>query len=151
MNFLDKAKELIFKHKFISLVVIIVVCVGVYYGYQNFFVKKPGTTYVTSTAANGTITTSVSGSGQVSASSTLSLQFQASGTLIYLPVQNGQKVSRGQLIAELDPTNQEQTIANDESNIQSQQISLQKLEGASTLTVPQNKQDAINTEQNADR
>ena len=145
MNFFSKGKDLVYKHKFISFIVLIALIAGGYYGYGAVFTKKAGTTYVTSTVANGTITTSVSGSGQVAASNTINLQFQASGTLIYLPVQNGQTVSKGQLIAELDTTNAQESITNDESQLQSAQISLQRLEGASTLTVPQNKQDAIDT------
>lgn len=150
MNFSSKTKDIILKHKFITGLIIIILGVGIYYGYGIVFAKKAGTTYVTATAANGTITTSVAGSGQVAASSTLNLQFQASGTLIYLPVQNGQKVYQGQLIAELDATNAKQAITSDQASIQAQQISIQKLEGASTLTVPQNKQDAINNELNAE-
>jgi len=150
MNFFNKAKEQILKHKFISGIAIIILGVAIYYGYGFAFAKKAGTTYVTATASKGTITTSVSGSGQVAASSTINLQFQASGTLIYLPVQNGQKVYQGQLIAELDATNAKQAITSDQASIQAQQISVQKLEGASTLAVPQNKQDAINNEQNAE-
>ena len=145
MNPLKYAKNFILKHKFISGIIIIALIIAAYYGFGAIFAKKAQTTYTTATAANGTITTSVSGSGQVAASSTLSLQFQASGTLIDLPVQNGQNVSAGQLIAELDTTNAQESIVNDEANLQSAQISLQKLEGASTLATPQNEQDATNT------
>ena len=130
MNFFSKTKNIVFSHKFISLIIIIILIAGGYYGYGAIFPKKAGTTYVTTAATNGTITTSVSGSGQVAASSTISLQFQASGTLTYLPVQNGQNVSQGQLIAELDTTNAQESITNDESSLQSAQIALQKLEGA---------------------
>ena len=104
MDFFSKIKALIVAHKFISFIVAVILIAGIYYGYGIIFAKKAGTTYVTSPAVNGTITTSVSGSGQVSAQSSISLQFQASGTLTYLPVQNGQDVSQGQLIAELDTT-----------------------------------------------
>jgi len=119
--------------------------VGIYYGYGAIFAKKAGTSYVTSTASKGTITTSVSGSGQVAASGTVSLQFQASGTLVYLQVQNGQKVSQGQLIAQLDTTDAEKSVRDAQASLDSAQISLQRLEGASTLNTPQNKQDATNT------
>ena len=142
---LNKTKEFILRHKFISAIIIIAIIAAVYFGYGALFPKTIQTTYATSTASNGTITTSVSGSGQVAAQSTINLQFQSSGTLTYLPVQNGQNVSQGQLIAELDTTNAEEQITNDQSSLQSAQINLQKLEGASTLSVPQNKQDAINT------
>jgi HlyD family secretion protein len=142
---LNKTRALILRHKFISGVIIILLLVGGYYGYGALFSKKAGTTYVTSAATNGTITTSVSGSGQVAASGTINLQFQGSGTLIYLGVKNGQNVSAGQLIAQLDTTDAEKTVRDAQASLDAAQLSLQKLEGASTLAVPQNKQDAINT------
>ena len=140
-----KIKTLAFGHKFISGIIIIALILIIYFAYGAIFPNKAKTTYVTSATANGTITTSVSGSGQVSASDSISLQFKASGTLIYLPIQNGQNVSSGQLLAQLDTTDAEKTVRDAQSNLQDAQIALQKLEGASTLTVPQNKQNAIDT------
>jgi multidrug efflux pump subunit AcrA (membrane-fusion protein) len=142
---LNKIRALIFKHKIISGIIVIVLLAGIYFAYGAVFGKKAGTTYVSSAIAKGTITTSVSGSGQVSASNTISLQFKASGTLIYLPVQNGQQVQAGQLIAELDTTDAQKTVRNTESSLQSAQISLQKLEGVNNPTVPQNEQNAKDT------
>ena len=144
MNFFSGVKNFIFKHKFISGIIIIVLIVIVYYSYGPLFGPKTQTTYATTTVAKGTITTSVSGSGQVSAQNSLSLQFQASGTLTSLNVQNGQNVTQGQLIAQLDTTNAEEAIANDQSSITSAQINLEKLQGPATLTTPQNEQDATN-------
>ena len=140
---LKKIRSAASKHKLISGIIVIIVIIAGYFGFGYIFGSKTQTTYATSTATTGTITTSVSGSGQVAAASTINLQFQASGILVYLPVKNGQTVNAGQLIAQLDTTNAEKTIRDAKANLDSAQISLQKLEGASSLGTPQNKQDAI--------
>jgi HlyD family secretion protein len=132
-------------HKIITGVIVIAIIGIFYFGYGAIFNKKGGTTYVSSSVTKGTITTSVSGSGQVAASSTINLQFKASGTLVYLPVQNGQNVSAGQLIAQLDTTDAQKSVRDAQSNLESAQIALQKLQGDSSLSVPRNKQDAIDT------
>lgn len=144
-NWFSKTKLFVAGHKIGSGIIVIVLLVAVYFAYGAIFNKKTGATYISSAVTKGTITTSVSGSGQVSASNTISLQFKASGTLVYLPVQNGQNVSAGQLIAELDTSDAQKTVRNAQSSLESAQIALQKLEGSSTLTVPKNKQDAIDT------
>ena len=140
----NRIKSFVLAHKFISFLIAVAIIAGAYFGFTALTAKKSVTSYVTTSAADGTITTSVSGSGQVSASSTISLQFQASGTLTYLPVKNGDNVYSGQLIAQLDITTAEKAVRDAQASLESTQLSLQKLEGASTLTVPQNKQDAIN-------
>ena len=144
-NLLNKIKVLALTHKVVSGIVVIVLATAVYFAYGAIFTKKAGITYGTATATKGTITTSVSGSGQVSASNTISLQFKASGTLVYLPVQNGQNVYAGQLIASLDTTDAQKTVRNAQSSLDSAQIALQKLGGDNSLSTPKNKQDAINT------
>lgn len=138
----NKIKTLILKHKVISAIIIVVVLGAGYFAYGAIFAKKAGTTYVTSAVTKGTITTSVSGSWQVSAQNTVGLQFKGSGTLVYLGVQNGQTVSQGQLIAELDTTDAQKTIRNAQQSLDSAQISLQKLEGVGNPAIPQNQQNA---------
>lgn len=141
---LKKTKVLIFQHKFISAITIIVIILAAYFGYKALAGNKSATSYVTADATKGTITTSVSGSGQVSAASTVNLQFSASGTLIYLPVKNGDAVYAGQLIAELDTTDAQKTVRNADSSLQSSQIALEKLQGSNNPAIPQNEQNAQN-------
>lgn len=144
-NVFGNVKSFIKAHKIITAILSIVLLIIIYYGYANLFKAKTQTTYTTASATKGTITTSVSGSGQVSASNSISLQFQASGTLTYLGIQNGQNVYAGQLLAQLDTTSAEKSVRDAQASLDAEQISLQKLEGASTLPTPLNKQNAQNT------
>jgi len=74
MNLFNKIKALVFKHKFISAIIIAALIAIIYFGYVAIFNKKTGATYVSSAVTKGIITTSVSGSGQVSAQNNISLQ-----------------------------------------------------------------------------
>ena len=145
MNLFSKIKNIVFKHKIISLIIILILLGGGYWGYKSLTNTSGVTRYVLAAATKGTIISSVSGTGQVSASDqmTLSPGSGASGQIVYLNAVSGQKVSAGTLLLQLDTTDAEKTIRDAQANLDSAQISLQKLQGASTLTVPQNKQDAI--------
>ncbi len=138
-------KQFILTHKLISIITVITILSVGYFAFAKFSSGSAKTSYTTKAAQKGTITTTVSGSGQVAASNQLNLQFKSSGTLVYLAVHNGQSVKSGQLIAQLDTTDQHRTIEGAQSSLQSTQISLQKLEGSSNSSVPQNKQNAQNT------
>ena len=56
------------------------------------------------TAENGVVQSSVTGSGNVAAGDDVDVNFQTSGTLAEVYVSAGQHVSKGQLLATLDPT-----------------------------------------------
>jgi len=139
------AKNFILKHKIISLIVILCLIGAGYWEYKASTNTSGETRYVLAAVAKGTITSSVSGTGQVSASDQMVLSpgSGASGKIVYLNAASGQKVAAGTLLLQLDTTDAEKTVRNAQSNLEAAQIALQKLEGASTLAVPKNKQDAI--------
>jgi len=138
-------KNFIFKHKIISLIIILCLLGGGYWEYKSLNNTSGQIRYVLAAVTKGTITSSVSGTGQVSASNqiTLSPGSGASGKIIYLNAVSGQKVSAGTLLLQLDTTDAQKTIRNVQSSLNAAQISLEKLQGANTLNIPRNKQDAI--------
>ena len=115
------------KHKIISIVVVVVVLGGGYWTYAKVTSTNGETRYVIGTVAKQTIISTVSASGQVSASNQLDLQAKASGEIISINVAPGQKVSTGQLIAVLDPTNAQKAVRDAEVNLESAKLSLEKL------------------------
>lgn len=143
-NRFNRFRAFALRHKFISIIVIVVLLVAGYFAYGAVTKGNTSPTYISSAVSKGTITTSVSASGQVSAQSQINLQFKASGTLVYLGVKNGDNVSAGKLIAQLDTSSQQETIQSAESSLQSTQISLQKIQGQNSST-PLNKQNAQRT------
>jgi len=140
-------KDFILKHKILSVIIILCLFGIGYWWYSSATNTSGETRYVLAAANKGTVISSVSGTGQVSASNQMSLSpgSGASGKIVYLNAVSGQKVSAGTLLLELDATDAEKTVRDAKSNLDSAEISLQKLEGADNLSTPQNKQDAIDT------
>lgn len=90
---------------------IVVIIAGIFT--WKYFSKKDNTvTYVTETAEKGTLTTSVSASGTISSSNTYDITTSVSGTISKVYVNNGDEVTEGQSIAEIemdDTAKQEKT------------------------------------------
>jgi multidrug efflux pump subunit AcrA (membrane-fusion protein) len=64
----------------------------------------------TATVARGVVRSTVSGSGNLQAASELDLGFKTSGVVTHIYVKQGQHVSRGQLLATVDPQSAEVTL-----------------------------------------
>ena len=125
-------------HVWISSVIAIVILFGGYTIISALTSTSGDPSYVTSVAATGSVVSSVTGTGQVSTSNQLDLTPQASGNVVYIGVKDGEAVKAGTLIAELDTTNAQKTVRDAEANLQSAQLSYQKLtEPANNLSVTQ--------------
>ena len=127
-KYFTKIRSYAVAHKVISLIAVIVLLCGAYYAYGKMTSTSGDTRYVTGTVTKGTITTSISGSGQVAALNQIDIKSKVSGDIIYLPVQNGQQVQAGTLIAEIDPTDAEKTVRDAQLSLDSANLSLQKLQ-----------------------
>lgn len=121
MKIYSKLRNFIRRHKIISLVILVLMATGTYYGYSYFFAVAGETTYLVSEVKKGTIVTVVSGSGQVSAKSQIEIKPKASGEVVYVGAKAGDYVYAGQLIAQLDARDAQ--IA-----LQSARLALQKME-----------------------
>lgn len=119
-------------HKIVSGIIIVLLIGGGYFGYKTIKGKGETTRYVTAAAEKGTIIVSVSGSGQVSASDQVDIKSKASGEIIYVGAKNGQTVSAGALLVQLDPSDAKQAVQDAEINLQQEQLNLDKMKGMST-------------------
>ncbi len=110
--------------------------------------------FVTETVKKGELISSLSGNGQVSASDEVEVKFKTSGDVVYVGVANGQEVKKGTLIAQLDTGDAKKTIRDAEINLESAQLSLEKLlEPADELEIMQaenNLAQAQETKNNAE-
>ena len=132
---MQKIKTYAKTHKVVSSVVVILVLFIGYYGYKYIFPTATTSQYFLGTVTRGNLISSVSGSGQVSASNQVDLKSKASGDILYLGVKAGQYVSAGNLIAKLDTTIAEKAVRDAEINLETANLSLQKLqEPADTLS-----------------
>jgi HlyD family secretion protein len=142
-NIYNKVNLYVRSHKWLSGIVLIVIVVVAYFGLKAMFSTSGDPSYVTTTATTGSVVSSVTGTGQVSTSNQLELTPQASGNVVYIGVTDGETVTAGTLIAELDTTTAEKSVRDAEASLQSAQLSYQKLtEPADTLSVTQ-AQDAL--------
>lgn len=86
----------------ITLIIVVLILGGFYFGYKNLILASGSTSRVTTTASVQFVSSVVSAEGSVTAQNQANLNFQAGGKLIYLPVKNGDKVYAGETIAKLD-------------------------------------------------
>ncbi len=125
-------------HKIMSVILAILIIVGGYWTYSFFTSSDSQIRYFLGTVEKGTVISSISASGQVSASNQLDIQPKVSGEIISISVVPGQKVSAGTIIAVLDSTNAQKTARDAEVNLESAQLSLEKLQRpADTLSLLQ--------------
>ena len=93
----------------------------------------------TATVAFGTVQSNVSASGNVSVAVSASANFTTSGTLASVDVAVGDKVRAGQLLAKLDPTSAEATLAASQASLAQAEATL-----AATQAGPTDAQKAAN-------
>lgn len=130
----------IFKHKIIASIVVVILIGGGYYYYRSSNAVVATPQYVIGTVTKGTLVVAVSGTGQVSALNQIDLKPKASGDLIKLAVVNGQKVKKGDLIAQLDNRDILKTIRDAETSLASAKLALEKIQQpADELTILQSE------------
>jgi multidrug efflux pump subunit AcrA (membrane-fusion protein) len=78
----------------------------------------------TITVGEGVVQSTVSGSGNVQAATQLDLGFKTSGVVTQIYVQQGQHVTEGQLLAELNPDSAEVTLEQARASLQAAEASL---------------------------
>ncbi len=138
MTWLQRFFRLAAGHKITSGFFILILAGIGYWGYQKIFSTTGETRYVTASVTRGTLVVSLTGTGQVSATNQIDLKAKAAGDIISLPVQNGQNVTRGTLIAALDDTDAQKALRDARANLQSAQLTLEKLkQPADTLSIIQ--------------
>ena len=78
----------------------------------------------TATVQKGVVQSTVSGSGNIQAASQLNLGFKTSGTVTHIYVTEGEHVSKGKLLATLDPQSAEVTLEQAKASLQSAEANL---------------------------
>ncbi|OGZ33468.1 MAG: hypothetical protein A2Y98_03005 [Candidatus Portnoybacteria bacterium RBG_19FT_COMBO_36_7] len=120
-------------HKIISAIVIILVAVGIYYGYKSLKEGTNQTTYVLAAVEKGMLIKSVSGSGQVSASNQVDIKAKASADITYLGVSVGQEVKTGTLLAQMDSKDAQNAVRDAQASLENAKLSMEKLQQSSDV------------------
>lgn len=118
--------------KFVSGIIVILLIVGIYFGFKTLGKNTADTSYVLAAVEKGTIVASVSGTGQISASNQVDVKPKTSGDVVYVNLKNGQEVKAGTLLAQIDTSDAQQAVRNAEIALQRAQLALDKITGITT-------------------
>ncbi len=126
-TYFNKIKSFVIAHKIISVFVLVVVIGLGYWGYKKFTSTSGEIRYVTAKVEKGTIVASVSGTGQVSTLSQVDIKPKVSGDIVYVGAKNGDKVSAGAILVELDAKDAQKAVRDAEVSLDSANLALEKL------------------------
>jgi macrolide-specific efflux system membrane fusion protein len=115
-----------------TLAVLCVVAIVVAYTSVGQASPSSGQSTRTATVQQGVVQSTVSGSGNVEPSSELNVGFKTSGTVTRIYVKQGQHVSKGQLLATVDPQSAEVTLEQAKASLQSAEANLTEAEEGET-------------------
>lgn len=115
----------------------LVVIVGAFMGYRSL--SSTQTTYKTATVTKGSIEQNVTALGALQPKDYVDVGAQASGTLEAVHVDIGDLVTKGQLLAEIDPTVYESTVAVDKAKINEIQAQINGFQAQLDLTKIQDR------------
>ena len=136
------------------IIVGILVVVGGFFAWKSFSKKDTTVTYETEAAEKGALTTSVSASGTISSSNTYDITTSVSGTISKVYVSNGDQVTEGQAIADIE---MDDTAKQEKTTLYSSYLSAQNaVETAKqdklslSAQIDQNKASVVTTQANVD-
>jgi HlyD family secretion protein len=124
---LVKFRQLIKRHKKVSIFILLVVLVSGYFIYKHFATPQTTISYTTATVTRGMLISSISGTGQVSASNQLDIKAGVAGDALKVAIADGQEVKAGDLLVQLDASEAYKTVRDAENNLASAKLSLEKL------------------------
>ncbi|MFA4999421.1 MAG: efflux RND transporter periplasmic adaptor subunit [Parcubacteria group bacterium] len=113
-------------HKVFSAAIVFAAVVAVIVSVKFISRGRDETKYVLAAALKDSISVSVSGSGTVTAESQVDIKPKVSGDVVYVGVKVGDKVKRGQLIAQIDDENAAKAVRDAELSLENAKLSYEK-------------------------
>ena len=126
MNLITK----LFKNKLVVGTIIVFILGAGYYVYHKLGAKDATLEYRTAAVEKGTLTISVGSSGQVAGSGQVDVKSKASGDVVAVLAAEGQEVKAGTVLVRLDSLSAQKAVRDAVANLESAQLSLQKLHQA---------------------
>lgn len=117
--------------------------------YRDVFVgtKNTASSLNLYTVARRTVTSSVTGTGNLVPMQQANVSFKVAGTLTEIDVRVGDRVSAGQVLARIDPTQQQNALAGAQANLAMAQANLQSAETPLTQNQIAQLRDNVTTAQ----
>jgi len=117
----------LFKKKIITIPFLLILLLGVYFGYNALNNKNKGTRYALAAVEKGTLIVSVSGSGQVSASNQIDVKPKISSDVAALYIKKGDEVKAGKLMMKLDTADFQKAVNDAQTSLETAKLELEKL------------------------
>jgi membrane fusion protein, macrolide-specific efflux system len=95
---------------------------------DTVFAQPAAATVRTATADRGTVTSVVSGTGSLAPAGRMNVNFKVAGTLTEVDVRVGDKVTAGQVLARIDASTQQTSLAQAQASVASAQANLQSVQ-----------------------
>ncbi|HNX00943.1 MAG TPA: efflux RND transporter periplasmic adaptor subunit [Candidatus Cloacimonadota bacterium] len=131
------------KKRYVWIIIILLIVIAFFAFGKKMIFKKEKTEYRTAEVTKGEIRETVTATGSLGAVETVNVGTQVSGTIAKINVDFNSKVKKGQVIALIDPTPLQISVASAEANLQKAKLSAQlaKLQMDPVLTLK--KQDLV--------
>ncbi len=123
----SKILKQLFRNKFTTVVTLLVIVIGGYFGYQAISSGDEVVHYTVAAVEKGTLIISVSGSGQVSASNQVDIKSKVKSEVVDVYIEGGEEVKEGELIAKLDDTDYQKAVEDAEISLETAKLELEKL------------------------
>ena len=108
--------RMIRRHKGRAIGVLVLVLAGAGVG-TYFATKSSGAKYELTAAGTGTVQQTVSATATIEAINQASVNFAVAGRVTGVPVSVGQTVTAGEVLATIDPSTLQATVAEDEAEV----------------------------------
>jgi multidrug efflux pump subunit AcrA (membrane-fusion protein) len=115
----------------VGLALVAVLLVGLI-ARDTVFAQPAAATIRTATADRGTVSSVVSGTGSLAPAGRMNVNFKVAGTLTEVDVKVGDKVTTGQLLAKIDSTTQQASLAQAQASLAAAQANLQSVQSPVT-------------------
>ena len=123
------------RKKLVGLLAILLLLAAGGYGGYKWFGSKNTTTYPTATVAKATITDAIEATGTLSAIKESAMGFKNDDTITAINVEPGDKVNKGQVLAQQDPASLESALQQAQSSVEQDKINVK----TTTLTLETNR------------
>src|SRR6185437_1736970 len=140
------------KHKIISAAAVIAVLIFGWNMYAKATSTSGQTRYVLGSVSTSTVIATVSGSGQISSSDSVDVKPKVTGDITRVYVVEGQKVSAGQVLMQIDAGTAAQTLQDAKNSLAAAELQYQQDSAAAPINYQKdqialtNAQDDLNTE-----
>ncbi len=113
-----------YTRKYVSIPLVVMVVMGAIGAYEFFSVKADKASYILGTVERGDIVLQVAATGTLGAVTTVQVGTQVSGTIAELYADYNSEVTKGQLLAKLDPELFQAEVQQAEANVRTSEASL---------------------------